>query len=262
MKVLFLNINELAGRKNKWVEKDGEWIKDANDINIAIRILDKIFNISEPEVIFFSEFNMHEEAGQYVIDYLEKTKKYKRVYPNRVNKINKDYTSIVLAFTKEKILSEVSKAIAYRWNEIVYKGYRLVGVHFPSELEKWRTKKQIKTIWKTVYYHYKNHENENIIFFGDMNVFNEGTVAKEWFDKLIKAGAKDAWVEKYPNSSIQESYTHITIYNKELVRLDYAIMSESAYNNLIDIKNLKVFIEENLSDHSGLLLELKDTKKL
>ena len=254
MEVLYLNVNGFAGTKNKRTKGD------TNNIEIAKKILYEIFNKSDPEIIFLSEFNVHEDAGKYVIEYLEETKEYKRVYPDKCNSkdIKKGHISIVMAFAKKKgIESEKSprKALTLKWNEIVYKGYRFVGVHIPSQDER---AKAAVNFWDAVHEHYKSHENEKVIYIGDMNVYDEGTDTIKRFYDLIKAGAKDAWCEKHPNKSIEESYTHITREKKVKKRLDYAIMSEPAHNNLNDIKNIQEFVEEKLSDHSAILINLKD----
>ena len=259
MEVLYLNVNGFAGAKDKRTKGD------TNNIEIAKKILYEIFNKSDPEIIFLSEFNVHEDAVKKLIKTLE-NKGYLPVYPNNIDNTDgiKDgrIKSIVMAFVKtndKELRSEKSPkcVLTYKWNEIVYKGRRLVGLHPPSIAEKYRTEEEIGEIWKAVYDHYINLEDEKINLIGDMNVFHEGTPGKEWFDKIIESGGIDAWDEKYPDSTIEESYTHITR-KGEKVRLDYAIMSKSAYNDLIDIKNLQGFIKEGLSDHSAILINLKD----
>lgn len=254
MEVLYLNVNGFAGAKDKRTKGD------TNNIEIAKRIMDKIFSLSDPEIIFFSEFNAGCDAGKKVIEYLENEKGYKRVFPSQYSYMSNAYTSIVIAFikAKEEIKSEKSppKTLILKWNEIKHNGYRFVGLHIPSELEPYVSEETIKDFYYEVhnhYNHYRTYKDEKVIYIGDMNADCEERINKQELNKLIEAGAIDAWLEKNPNSSNEEGYT--TIYK---TRIDYAIMTEAAYNNLINIKNLQEFFKEGLSDHSAILINLKD----
>lgn len=251
MEVLYLNVNGFAGTKNKRTKGD------TNNIEIAKRIMDKIFSLSDPEIIFFSEFNAGCDAGKKVIEYLENEKGYKRVFPNQCSYMRKVFTSIVIAFikAKEKIKSEKSppKTLILKWNEIKHNGYRFVGLHIPSELEPYVPKETIKDFYDEVHNHYRTYKDEKVIYIGDMNADCEERINKQELNKLIEAGVIDAWFEKNSNCSVKKSYT--TIYK---TRIDYAIMTEAAYNNLINIKNLQEFFKEGLSDHSAILINLKD----
>lgn len=251
MEVLYLNVNGFAGTKNKRTKGD------ANNIEIAKRIMDKIFSLSDPEIIFFSEFNAGCDAGKKVIEYLENEKGYKRVFPSQYSYMSNAYTSIVIAFikAKEEIKSEKSpsKTRILKWNEIKHNGYRFVGLHIPSELESYVSEETIKDFYDEVHDHYRVHKNEKVTYIGDMNADCEDNINKKELNRIIETGAIDAWLEKNPNSSNEEGYT--TIYK---TRIDYAIMTEAAYNNLINIKNLQEFFKEGLSDHSAILINLKD----
>lgn len=245
MQVLSLNTNGFSGSRNKNS-------KDLKNYNIAKQILKTIFNSEEvkPEIIIFSEFDVHSLAGEYTIKYLFREKGYYPIYPNKYKYISKSYTSIVMIFTKEKITSEKSSGLLLKWHEIVYKDYRIIGVHIPDSVNE---KNRANEYWEDVLLHYQKYKYENVIYIGDMNVYTEGTDGIEKLNKLIKEGAKDAWIyKKGPDYHIEKSYTFIG-----KTRIDYAIMSQNALNKLKTIKNIQEFYQEKLSDHSALLIDLE-----
>lgn len=244
MQILSLNINGFFGsfKKNS---------KALTNCDMANKILEKIFDKAQPEIIVLSEFDVHSSAGVYVIRCLCSEKGYYLVYPNECENISKKCTSIVLMFTKKKITSKKSSGLLLKWNEILYNDYRVIGVHIPVSVYE---KDRAINYWEDVLIHYEKYKDEKVVYIGDMNVYTDGTPAKEKLNKLIEEkGAKDAWIEKKgTNYDIEKSYTF-----RYKTRIDYAIMSQTALENLNYIENMQEFFEEELSDHSALLIDLK-----
>lgn len=246
MQILSLNINGFSGIGNKNS-------KNLKNQEISKIILKKIFDEIDPEIIILSEFDVNSFAGNYVIEYFER-KGYYCIFPNGYKYISKSYTSIVVIFTKKEITSEKSLGIQLKWNEIKYGGYRIIGVHVPDSTKE---SERSQLYWKDILSHYQRHKTEKIIYIGDMNVYIDGTFGKEQLNKLINIeGAKDAWIEKKSNCDDEETYTYVG-----KTRIDYAIVSPSAYENLCGIENIQVFFKEKLSDHSAILIDLKRIDK-
>lgn len=244
MQILSLNTNGFSGN----LKKDS---KCKTNCDRAKKILEKIFFEAEPDIIVFSEFDVHSSAGIYVIEYLCNKKGYYLIYPNNYRYMSKSFTSIVLMFTKKKIASERSSGTLLKWNEILYNDYVILGVHIPDSI---RETTRAVNYWGDILNHYQKNKEKKVVYIGDMNVYTEGTQGKKMLDKLIeKYGAKDAWIEKKGmDYNIKKSYTF-----KGNTRIDYAIMSQTAIENLNYINNIQEFFEQNLSDHSAILIDLK-----
>lgn len=242
MQLLSLNTNGFSGISTKKS-------KSLMNCNIAEKILKKIFDKENPDIILFSEFDVHSPAGENVIQYLHNEKNYHIIYPNKLSEISSKYPSIVLMFAKGKVISEESLGLQLKWNEILYGKYRIVGVHIPDST---READRSKKYWNDILLHFQKHKNEKVIYIGDMNVFIDGTLGKKKLNDLIQDGAKDAWIEmngkKY---DIEASYTF-----KGKTRVDYAIMSQAASISLNKMENIQEFYKEDLSDHSALLIDL------
>lgn len=160
--------------------------------------------------------------------------------------VSKDYTSIVLAFSKVEKKSESSPADWLKWNEIFVDGYRIVGVHIPDSrynLEK------AKDFWECLERHYQKYISNKFIHIGDMNVFEEGIFGKKKFNKILET-AKDAWMSMGHSNDRELDYTYK--YCKS--RIDYAILSLNMHE-VLEIHNHQGFFTKMLSDHS--LLQIK-----
>lgn len=242
MQILSLNTNGFSGTSTKKS-------KSPINCNVAEKILKKIFDKGNPEIILFSEFDVHSPAGDKVIQYLHNEKNYYIIYPNKLSDINPQYSSIVLMFSKKKVISEESLGLQLKWNEILYGEYRIVGVHIPDST---READRSKKYWDDILLHFQKHKDENVIYIGDMNVFINGTLGKKKLNDLIQEGANDAWIEKNGTKyDIEKSYTFMG-----KTRVDYAIMSQTASIHLNKMENIQEFYKEDLSDHSALLIDL------
>lgn len=241
MQVLYLNTNGFSGNGDKKS-------KESKNKSIAKIILEKIFEKAEPEIIIFSEFDVNSFAGSYVMAYLE-GKGYYCVYPNKFKYISERYTSIVLTFVKEKISSTESLGLTLKWNEILYHGYRIIGVHIPDSKDEYN---RAINYWKDITVHYQKHKKEKVLYIGDMNVFNDESDGKRMLNKLLIENAKDGWIEKGHTNNNSGDYTF-----KCNTRIDYVITSQEALRCVKQIENFQEFFQEKLSDHSALLVDLE-----
>lgn len=239
MEITYLNINGFCGSGKKKNEHQ-------NNIENAKKILNDIFERFEPDILFFSEFNVNTIAGVFAIKYL-KEKGYNPIYPDgyTFEKL-KGYTSIVIAFAKFEKDSEHSPEDWLKWNEILVDGYRIVGVHIPdSEKEP----KRAKNFWRHVEFHYgKYHNEEKILYIGDMNVFKEGTHGKNKLNRILET-AKDGWIVTGHTNNNEADYTY-----KYKTRIDYAILT-SNIPKILEMHNCQEFYLKGLSDHS--LIQIK-----
>lgn len=239
MKVVYLNTNGFAGVSNK-----------KNSLNDRVlnaeKIISKIFESSSPDVLFLSEFDANSEEGKRIFKLLY-DKDYYRVYPNNWTFIKENYTSIVIAFTKERKKSMQSPSNWLKWNEICLADYHIIGVHIPSSEHE---KKSAKEFWGNLCDYFIKHIDEKVLYIGDMNVFDDRTDGKINFNNLLENnGARDAWIEMGHTNNTEEDFTY---YRK--TRLDYAILSEKM-PNITKMENHREFISDGLSDHSALIIE-------
>lgn len=243
MTVYYLNTNGFYGPSG--YKKDS---RNKYNVDNAKQILNNLFydNAGEPDIIFFSEFDVYSPAGKEVFDYLGK-KGYIPVYPNNETEILCKYYSIVIAFTKQKMLSKKSPTKkSLKWNEIQFGDYRIVGVHIPDSKNE---KAEAELYWQSLKKHYGTYKNEKIIYIGDMNVFEEETVGKQYLNSILES-ARDAWIEKGNSNGGKADVTFIN----EKTRVDYVILSKNIPGNF-NIINVQDIFRNKWSDHSALIFE-------
>lgn len=241
MKIVYLNTNGFYG-----IDGCNKNSKNESNINNAREILTLLFENVDPNIIFFSEFDVNSCAGQFVIKKL-KEKGYFCVFPNQFKYMSEHYTSIVIAFTKEKKQSEKSPTKkSLKWNEIRLNDYRIVGVHIPDSIN---DTTEAVSYWQSLIKHYEMYKNEKIIYIGDMNVFEHGTVGKQYFNTILK-NARDAWLENGNSNSNKEDVTFV----KGNTRIDYVLLSQNILEKY-NITNVQDIFINMWSDHSALILE-------
>ena len=168
------------------------------------------------------------------------------MFPNHYEYISVSYTSIVIAFTKRKIESEISPTKkSLKWNEIQFDDYRIVGVHIPDSTT---DKNEAELYWRSLTKHYEAYKNKKIIYIGDMNVFKEETTGKQYINSILES-ARDAWIEKGNSNGNKTDFTYIGD-----TRIDYVILSESMPTDY-EIINVQDIFNNKWSDHSALIIE-------
>lgn len=236
MEIVYLNTNGFCGDEDN---------KLFSDKKTAEKILQEIFKLYSPNILFFSEFNANSQVGKFVINFLVEEKKYHCVHPNNLKCIPEDYTSIVLAFSKVEKKSQPSPNDWLKWNEILMDGYMIVGVHIPDSSKRL---KEAKGFWECLESHYQKNISNKVIYIGDMNVFKEGTFGKNKLNKILET-AKDAWLSTGHSNDGKRDYTY-----KYETRIDYAILSPNM-PKIVEMHNHQEFFTKRLSDHS--LLQIK-----
>lgn len=247
MQVAYLNTNGFFGYQRKGKREQSNSL-------IAKKILDKLFECVEPDILFFAEFDKYSTAGKYIIESLEE-KGYSPIYPdNRTNMSSKVF-SYVVAFSKHKYPSEKSPegCLAYKWNEIIINEYRIIGVHIPSSIHE---PERANNYWDALHKHYLDHKEDKIIYIGDMNVYDEGTEGKKQFNKLMKV-AQDGWNETHHSNTLTDSFT-ISLDNGDYKRVDYVVLSNNI-SKVFVVENFQDFYKEYLSDHSLIAVTIQDT---
>lgn len=250
MEIAYLNVNDFCGTDNKKeCEKDSEKRKKT-----AEEILKTIFSKVKPNILFFAEFDAESEAGKFVTEKLEE-KGYDPVYPNQYTKARmKYYSSVVVAFTKRKKVSEPSPNKWLKWNEITMDGYRIVGVHIPffapNNVGEW---KKAEDYWQCLKTHYEKYNGkEKILYIGDMNVDTEGTPGKTHLNEILEKGAADVWIATGHSKDKAKDYTFVG-----KTRVDYAIASPNIpISGATEMYNCQDFFINELSDHSLIVVRI------
>ena len=239
MQVVYLNTNGFCGIGDKHSHyRNNEKIANAN------QILSKIFKFSNPDILFLSEFDVNSDSGKCALDNLSK-RDYYRIYPNNLKWISKRYSSIVMAFTRERKNSESSPNNWLKWNEILINDYRIVGVNIPDSE---KDQKESEDFWHCLEAHYKKHEDDKLLYIGDMNVFKEETFGKKKLKSILET-SRDGWIEKCNSNNKTKDFT-----TKYDTRIDYSILSKKM-PKISRIENHQEFFKENLSDHSAIMIE-------
>ena len=200
-------------------------------------------------MVYFSEFNVCSVAGQEAIRRM-KDGGYSPVFPNRWSFVSPGYTSIVIAFVKGTCGREKSPGNWLQWNEMLLRGYRLVGLHITRD-----------SMWEDILAAYEQHMEEKVVFIGDFNVSHRESYGKRKKEDLMKMGAADAFAAWHGAETDGEAgYTYVYTGwdgRKGYTRIDYALLSPAALNCLVSMENRQNCYEAGLSDHAALVLELK-----
>lgn len=96
--------------------------------------------------------------------------------------------------------------------------------------------------------HYKKHEDDKLLYIGDMNVFKEETFGKKKLKSILET-SRDGWIEKCNSNNKTKDFT-----TKYDTRIDYSILSKKM-PKISRIENHQEFFKENLSDHSAIMIE-------
>lgn len=237
--VFYLNTRGFDNNINR-EKKDS---KNINNIDTAKKILEHIFEISNPECIIFSEFDFKSLAGKYTVEWLYQ-KGYYHVLPNSYTdeKIKNKYTSIVIIFVKDDyqtIKSVKSPDNWLKWNEINLHDYKIIGLHAPGDISFWED-------WKT--YHHKNN-TKKIIYIGDLNLSKKSDEERiVIMEEILKSG-RDLWIDNGRLETEPNAWT----YKPGKTRIDRVIVTNSILN--CSIENHQEFSMLG-SDHTGLLINI------
>ncbi|MEG0720163.1 MAG: hypothetical protein RR446_00115 [Lachnospiraceae bacterium] len=126
-------------------------------------------------------------------------------------------------------------------NNFLGEDMAVVGVHAPSS-------SGIKEYWESLlllHHNLKENNYKNIVFIGDFNVYKPGSIQKKMLFSLLAEGMVDLWIEK--------GYSHTDMTFVKETRIDYAIISDSGYNEFEIFKD-DVVRKEGHSDHSAIIV--------
>jgi len=134
----------------------------------------------------------------------------------------------------------------------------VLGLHMPNSSDKRR-----KPFWEAVYNETK--KDGDTIIVGDFNAFLPKDIAEtvdpqtnSQLQPILDKGWIDAWEKVNNHIAPQDVDRYTYYYNVIGRRLDYAFISPGLNDKLIYAKHLHDVREQKLSDHSALLIKLKD----
>lgn len=242
MKILSLNINNFGGFECKEEYKNNnkyeEWSK-LDKTNEATEIFAYI-QIEKPVIAVLHEFELNTKFAKAFIQSMNLIGY--EIVP--IEKHNYKKPSITIMFVRKELLysklDNPHKEKSLRASVIKTGDFIVYGIHISPVCD--------SDFWEEIIDFYKKHKVEKLVIIGDYNVYDIGTDQKRKFLELLSLNAKDAWLEKgYSNSTM----THI-----KGRRLDYAIMTPSLFECLIDIRIDPLLLNNKSTDHAALIIEI------
>lgn len=242
MKILSLNINNFGGfeckEKYKKNNKYEEWSK-LDKTNEATEIFAYI-QLEKPVIAVLHEFEQNTKIAKEFIQSMNLIGY--EIVP--IEKHSYKNPSITIMFVRNDLLySKIDnphKDKSLRASVIKTGDFIVYGIHIPPVYD--------SGFWKEIIDFYKKNNAKKLVIIGDYNVYDVGTDQKRNFLELLSLNAKDAWLEKsYSNST----KTHI-----KGRRLDYAIMTPSLFECLIDIRIDPLLLNNKNTDHAALIIEI------
>lgn len=259
MNILSLNVNNLGGISEKpridegfvdiggnvdWIafrKSINDWRSDSTHIINAKEILAQIKDYNS-DIVVLHEFDISSLESKWLINELKKNS-YNIIYPDKTSAkdFSRSLSSITVMFIKDKTLNSCKNPIElkerYKWNQIEYEGKIIIGVHVPYNIK----------FWDTIIKYYKENNKKKLIIIGDMNVYSNNTSRKDKFDELLKLGAIDVWTQ-------EGNPTNIPTFNSGL-RIDYALMTPSLYDNSVNMMMEDDLRKKGFTDHSTIIID-------
>lgn len=220
--------------------------QNPHGVTTARQIITRLFATHQPDLLFLAEFDLNSPAGLAATNLLAQ-QGYYPLYPNGEQRIAPWYTSCVVGFCRQRLTSAPSPAgaLAYKWNQVQLGGHCVVGVHIPSSLHQ---RGRACAFWQAMCRHRSQNSHSKLIYLGDMNVFDNGTPGKAYFNRLC-AHMQDGWRLCNPNSSEENGYTCLT--GK---RIDYALLANIGPGARVTCD--QSYYQTGLTDHALLTLYL------
>lgn len=268
MKITSWNINQFLKKEN-WNNLKGKYEEKKkireDSKNYYFRYIEKHLNSSKKDLFFLHEvpFNAEAESNGKLVRseqiehiYTELEKKFSNgkfemltYAPTDLSKMkNRCYFKTVAIFHKNDY-KEVDRNLidkffpGYQNRVVAVKGDKeiIIGVHIPV---------QCGDMWVSLLALHRKLSREckdkKIIYVGDFNTYDDGTINRIAFDHFLSEGLVDVWLAKgNPN----EKETH-----DKHRRLDYMLMTrEHFWPDKCSISIDDNVRTEGLSDHSALI---------
>lgn len=242
MKILSLNINNFGGfkckEKYKKDNKYNEWhaldkTKEATEIFAYVQR-------EKPVITILHEFEINSQIAKEFIQSMSFIG-YEIIPTEKHN--YKDPSITVMFASKELLYSKLDnphKDKSLRANAIKTGDFIIYGIHIPPVYD--------NDFWEEIISFYKEHKEDKLVIIGDYNVYDIGTDQKRKFLELLSLNAKDAWLEK--------GYSNATKTHVKGRRLDYAVMTPSLFECLIDIRIDHLLLNSENTDHAALIIEI------
>ena len=249
MKVLSLNCNKFGGKTSNGRGK----IYNNLVVEKLIAITKFFLDTDDENVVFFNEIN-NANDNMKKFEELFDDNVYTIHRPTRFDEFNKNNHpyGCTIAITKNNLFWEKSysidliesksKEVSFANKSVIlkHKDTILVGIHMPYDL----------CYWDELLNYFSANINKKIYIIGDLNVYDEETDRKMKFNELKNRGAIDVWV------NIGNEDQHITCITDKGRRLDYVLTSTIGYMSIKKMSYIDSFRLSELSDHSGIFIEL------
>ena len=249
MKVLSLNCNKFGGKASNGKGK----IYDNLIAEKLIAITKFFLDTDDENVVFFNEIN-NANDNMKKFEELFDDNVYTIHRPTRFDEFNKNNHpyGCTIAITKNNLFWEKSysidlivsksKEVSFANKSVIlkHKDTILVGIHMPYDL----------CYWDELLNYFSANINKKIYIIGDLNVYDDGTDRKMKFIELKNKGAIDVWVNKGNEDQ------HVTCITDKGRRLDYVLTSTIGYMSIKKMSYIDSFRLSELSDHSGIFIEL------
>lgn len=253
MKIMSLNINRFR-------DKNKESINNKNITEIE-NYIDDFLQSNKDNLVILHEVpycNNKIVCAEYTMFKNKLMNKYIVKIPDKIKK--PIFISMIIQNKNsnwEKSEEKVWEHFCAYTNRIItrkYKSIYVIGMHMPDtqrKIRKYDSYESVK-IWDDLITYFDYWKNQNIIILGDMNVFVQGTIQKTKYYELLSKGAIDAWIEKGNSNNMATYYTEKNIGS----RIDYALMSASAYKMMKSINIDDNLRKKEITDHSAIIVEI------
>lgn len=261
--IVNLNVNNFGGLNSKPLIKDfmdvgvnnvfAEWKKAVESWRVSNKndILENVSAICAKlrnyDVVVLEEVDTNCDSFCLL---KKEMKNYEMIVPNGYDDktFNKGNNSITCMFLKKSIKCEIVETNFssfksqkdYKNVEIeIENGIHIIGVHVP---------KGNILYWEDMKQRFLELQNSQVLFIGDMNVYDFGTPQKQKFFEMLRSGAVDLWVEKGNSMDTPTANTH--------KRIDYALTNEKMVDSIQKITIDDWYRNSGRTDHSAIIVNL------
>ena len=250
VKIIDLNVNDFGGAENhlmeyKTINCHGKEVIDWKrwrEVNksIPLKRIFEYIKVIVPTIVILQEFELNNSKESY--DFIELMDK---IGYEIIGNIPKYPVSMTVMFVGKELEYDIVELSDYRnGREYAIKvgEYIICGIHIPPNYD--------KDYWEKIIEFYEKWSKDSVMLIGDFNTYIEGTDNKKRFNEIIMQGAIDVWI-KFENSDSTPTE------KKYGGRLDYVIVSPNMYKAVVSMEVNSNIMEENISDHAALIIELK-----
>lgn len=255
MKIASINVNNFGGTISRplrgnddldsWKDKIIFWRKE-NEDTIQKNVERIVAFASDYDVIFLHEVDTNCASWKKLNELMED--KYKLEVPNDCDKyyyFKNGFSSISCVYIKNEIKYEYEKYnfSGYAKNveiKLLETNLTLIGVHTNYE----------DIYWEKLIDRWEQLKQGDVLLIGDLNVFDSGTERRNYFDKVLKQGAIDLWLNQGEDNNTPTYNTN---------RIDYALSSKSLLEKKPTEQIIDSIRKEKVTDHAAICVIINDS---